>query len=143
MDSTSPCKPVLPDPSDARPAATGATLFDRMGGEPALMAAVDIFYQRLLADPLTRPFFANLNIAAQVKKQVGFMSRAFGGPEEYRGRDLRATHARLVRQGLSDQHFDAVAGHLEATLVELGVAPGLIQEALAVVATTRTEVLNR
>jgi hemoglobin len=119
------------------------SLYERIGGEAAVMAAVDLFYQKLLADPLTRPFFDGLGIETQVKKQVGFMTRALGGPDEYRGRGLRAAHARLVRQGLSDRHFDAVAGHLESTLTELGVAADLIREALAIVAATRDEVLNR
>jgi hemoglobin len=72
------------------------------------------------------------------------MTRAFGGPAEHAGRDLRTAHAQLVREkGLGDQHFDAVAEHLVSTLRELGVAENLIEEALAVVASTRNEVLNR
>jgi hemoglobin len=125
------------------PNPSSPSLFERIGGEAAVMAAVDLFYRKLVADPLTRPFFENLCMRAQVKKQVGFMTRAFGGPDEYRGRNLRAAHAGLVRRGLSDRHFDAVAGHLETTLAELGVAVNLIREVLAIVAGTRDEVLNR
>jgi hemoglobin len=81
---------------------------------------------------------------AQTKKQVAFMTWAFGGPAEYRGRDLRAAHANLVRdRGLTDSHFDAVAEHLQATLVELGVAPELITEVLSIVGGTRNDVLSR
>lgn len=71
------------------------------------------------------------------------MTWAFGGPSEYRGRDLRAAHAKLVKQGLGDAHFDAVARHLDATLRELGVAEPLIAEALSIVGGQREEVLNR
>ena len=39
--------------------------------------------------------------------------------KEIQGRDVRSAHLRLVKQGLSDAHFDAVAGHLQATLQEL------------------------
>jgi len=46
-------------------------------------------------------------------------------------------------RGLTDVHFDAVAGHLKATLTEMGVQADLIEEALAIVGTTRVEVLNR
>jgi hemoglobin len=118
-------------------------LYERIGGEAALMAAVDRFYDRVLADPLTKPFFSGLDMGAQTRKQVAFMVWALGGPEEYKGRDLRTAHASLVAKGLGDQHFDAVAGHLEATLRELGVADDLIREALGIVAGTRKEVLNR
>lgn len=118
-------------------------LYDRIGGEAAVMAAVDLFYQKIMADELTRPFFAGLDIEAQVKKQVSFMTWAFGGPSDYKGRDLRTAHAGLVKKGLSDVHFDAVAGHLVATLNDLGVAPDLIQEAIGIVGSQRDAVLNR
>ncbi len=93
------------------------TLYDRLGGEAAIMAAVEGFYTRVLADPLTAPFFAGLDMTAQSQKQIAFMIRAFGGPETMKGRDLRSAHAALVKErGLGDVHFDAVVGHLEATL---------------------------
>jgi hemoglobin len=121
-----------------------ASLFERLGGEAAIMAAVDLFYGKVLADEVTRPFFAGLDMPAQTKKQVAFMAWAFGGPEAYKGRDLRTAHRRLVAEmGLNDAHFDAVAKHLKATLEELGVAKELIDEALGIVAGARTEVLDR
>jgi len=131
-----------PMTDDAR--AASASLYERLGGEMALMEAVDVFYSKVMADSVTRPFFEDLDMAAQTRKQLAFMARAFGGPKEYEGRDLRSAHAKLVREkGLSDVHFDAVAGHLEATLRELEVAEGLISEALTIVASTRAEVLGR
>jgi hemoglobin len=123
---------------------TGETLYERIGGEAAVTAAVDVFYDKVMADELTRPFFAGLDMAAQIKKQVAFMTVAFGGPNVYRGRDLRTAHAALVRdKGLNDAHFDAVATHLKATLLELNVPPALVDEALAIVAGTRDQVLSR
>jgi hemoglobin len=119
------------------------TLFEELGGETGLMAAVDLFYTKVLADPVTRPFFDGLDMAAQTAKQISFMSRAMGGPEEYRGRDLRSAHAPLVARGLGDRHFDAVATHLAETLRELGATEGLVERALAIVAGTRNEVLGR
>lgn len=122
----------------------GSSLYERLGGESAVMAAVDIFYEKVLADEVTRPFFEGLEMSAQTKKQVAFMTRAFGGPAAYQGRDLRAAHADLVKKkGLTDVHFDAVARHLDATLRELGVAQDAIDEALAIVDRTRNEVLCR
>src|SRR5687767_12327147 len=106
------------------------SLYERLGGETAIMAAVDLFYKKVLADELTRPFFEGLDMNAQIAKQIAFMAHAFGGPEYLKGRDLRTAHASLVARGLGDQHFDAVAGHLRSTLNELGVAQPLIEEAL-------------
>src|SRR5688572_19702686 len=120
------------------------TLYERIGGQAAVMAAVDRFYDKVLADELTRPFFSSLDMQAQIAKQVAFMTWAFGGPKEYRGRDLRTAHAKLVHEkGLSDAHFDAVARHLDATLRELGVADDLVAEAMTAVASLRGEVLDR
>ena len=119
------------------------SLFERLGGDAAIMAAVDRFYERVLADARTRPFFERLDMEKQVQKQMSFMAWAFGGPQEYRGRDLRTAHAPLVAQGLDDGHFDAVAEHLEATLRELGITTELIREVLATVETTRAAVLDR
>jgi hemoglobin len=120
-----------------------SSLYERLGGEAALVAAVDLFYEKVLADEITRPFFVGLDMAAQTKKQLAFMTWAFGGPAEYRGRELRTAHAGLRSRGLSDLHFDAVVGHLEATLRELGVGDVLIAEVLALVGGTRNDVLNR
>lgn len=122
----------------------GSTLYDRLGGEDAVLAAVDLFYAKVLADDLTRPFFEGLDMAAQTRKQLAFMTRAFGGPVVNQGRDLRTAHAELVRRkGLGDAHFDAIARHLRATLSELGVAPDTVAEALSIVEATRDEVLGR
>ena len=123
--------------------ANDPSLYERLGGESALQAAVGLFYDKVTADPLLAPFFEQLDMPAQVRKQLAFMSHAFGGPQEYQGRDVRSAHLRLVKQGLSDAHFDAVAGHLQATLQELEVPEALIAECLGLVGSLRNEVLNR
>ncbi len=118
------------------------SLFERLGGEDAVMAAVGLFYQKVVADPLLAPFFSELDLAAQVRKQTAFMGWAFGSGQQYSGRDLGEAHRRLVRErGLTDVHFDAVAGHLDATLRELGIADDLVTEALTIVASVRGQVL--
>lgn len=135
---------LRPTPSPpAHSLVTTPSLYERLGGEAAVLAAVDIFYKKVIADPLTKPFFASLDMPAQIRKQVAFMTWAFGGPSEYKGRDLREAHDPLVKRGLTDAHFDAVAGHLKATLEELGVAAPLVNEALGIVGPTRSAVLGR
>jgi hemoglobin len=124
--------------------AEGRSLFERLGGEAAIEAAVVRFYDKVIADPLTAPFFARLDLPTQIRKQISFMARAFGAPKAYQGRDLRTAHQKLVHEdGLSDAHFDAVARHLKATLQELGIADDLIAECLAIVGSVRNEVLDR
>jgi truncated hemoglobin YjbI len=66
------------------------------------------------------------------------MLYVFGGSKEYTGLDLAKSHAHLIRhKGLGLNHFDLVAGHFVAALTELGVEAALVQEAAAVVLSTR------
>jgi two-component system chemotaxis sensor kinase CheA len=80
---------------------------------------------------------------AQREKQKAFLTMVFGGPNSYTGRDLRSAHAGLVEKGLDDSHFDAVAGHLQATLDELGVPVHLAGQVMDLAAGTRDDVLGR
>ena len=122
---------------------TTATLFERLGGEEAIVAAVDLFYDKIRLDPRIARFFEGMDMDNLTTKQVSLMAWAFGAPTEYRGKSLREAHAKLLERGLNDSHFDAVAEHLQSTLIELGIEPSLVAEALAIVATTRTDVLGR
>lgn len=119
------------------------SLYDRIGGEPAVDAAVDVFYRRVLADASIGHFFEDTDMDGQRAKQKAFLTMAFGGPNEYTGKDLTEAHAPLVENGLNDSHFDAVAGHLQATLGELGVPEAETGEVMAIAGSTRDAVLGR
>lgn len=120
-----------------------STLFSRLGGSAAVDAAVDIFYDKVLADERIRHFFAATDMARQRAHQKAFLTFAFGGPNTYRGRDLRSGHQRLVEQDMNDSHFDAVVENLAATLCELGVATKEIQEVAIIAEGVRADVLGR
>ena len=53
-------------------ALTTSTLFDRIGGRPVLVAAVEIFYQRVLNDPIVSSFFVGLDLKKQKTKSTKF-----------------------------------------------------------------------
>ena len=122
--------------------APTTSLFDRVGGHAAVEAAVDLFYGRVLADPLIKHFFEGVDMKRQRAKQKAFLAYAFGGPNNYTGLDMRKAHAPLVERGLNESHFNAVAGHLQATLKELGVADDLIGEVMSIAASTHDDVLG-
>ncbi len=122
---------------------TNLTLFAQLGGEAAVNAAVDVFYRKVLGDYRINRFFDNVNMETQAAKQKAFLTMAFGGPNNYSGKDMRDGHAKLVKLGLSDEHFDAVLEHLAATLTELGVSAELTAQVIALAETTRTDVLGR
>ena len=117
-----------------------STLFERLGGEAAVNAAVDIFYGKVLADQRINHFFENLDMVAQASKQKAFLTMAFGGPHNYSGRDMRTGHAHLA---LTEEHFNAVVENLAATLKELGVADSDIGEVAAIANSVKDDVLNR
>ncbi|MBT5861208.1 MAG: group 1 truncated hemoglobin, partial [Alphaproteobacteria bacterium] len=123
-------------------ASAAESLFTRIGGEPAVNAAVELFYKKVVNDPLLRRFFDGVNLRRLQKKQKAFLTMAFGGPDRFNGRDLTSAHAKLVNIGLGDEHFNAVAGHLLATLNELGVAENITNEVMTIVASTREAVLG-
>jgi hemoglobin len=119
------------------------TLFNKLGGEAAVNAAVDIFYRKVLNDHRINRFFDNTDMDAQIAKQRAFLTMAFGGPNNYTGTDMRTAHAKLVKTGLNDSHFDAVAGHLSDTLNELKVPQELISQVMVIAGGTRNDVLGK
>lgn len=119
------------------------SLYDRIGGEAAVNAAVDIFYRKVLADDRINKFFEGIDMEQQAAKQKAFLTFAFGGPNNYSGKDMRDGHAHLVKNGLNDSHFDAVMENLGGTLKELNVPDELIAEAAAIAESTRNDVLGR
>ncbi|MFZ4503308.1 MAG: group I truncated hemoglobin [Methylovulum sp.] len=122
---------------------TNATLFEQLGGAAAVDAAVDIFYRKVLADERIDRFFEGVDMEKQAAKQKSFLTMAFGGPNNYNGQDMRNAHAKLVKIGLDDSHFDAVVENLAATLTELGVSEELIKQVAAIAETTRADVLGK
>lgn len=120
------------------------TLFEKIGGKPAVDAAVDLFYKKVLADERISQFFEGVEMSTLIGHQKLFLTYAFGGAPNYSGQAMGAAHKRLVDEmGLDDSHFDAVMENLGGTLVELGVPGDLIGEAAAIAESTREAILGR
>ncbi len=115
------------------------SLFQQLGGKEAIAAVVDEFYQRVVADDRLAMMFAGLDMERQRKHLAAFLAMAFGGPNEYRGRGIRAAHQGL---GITGEQFGAVAGHLHATLVHFEVPTELIDTVLGAVAGLQGDVVG-
>ena len=122
---------------------TGPSVYELLGGAPAMEAAVDMFYRRVLSDDRISGFFEDVDMERQAAKQKAFLTMVLGGPASYSGRDMRAAHAHLVTRGLDDAHFNAVVEHLGVTLAELGVSQELIGRVAATAESVRSDVLGR
>ena len=119
------------------------SLYDQLGGQPAVDAAVDTFYRKVLRDARINRFFDGVDMDKQIAKQKAFLTMVFDGPANYTGKDMRAGHAHLVKMGLNDSHVDVVIELLGQTLSELGVAKPLIDQVAALANSVRDDVLSR
>lgn len=116
-----------------------SSLYEQIGGADAVNAAVDIFYRKVLSDPVIMHFFDDVDMDRQIGKQKAFLTMAFGGPNNYTGKDMREAHKHM---NLTEEHFNAVAGNLQATLEELNVPGELIDQVMTIAASTHDDVLN-
>jgi hemoglobin len=116
------------------------SLYTRLGGQPAIDAAVEIFYKKVLADKKVSHFFDDVNMIRQRKRQKQFLGSVLGGEIKYEGKNMRRAHKGL---NIKEEHFNAIAGHLKSTLQELKVDAELIDEVIALVATTKKDILNK
>lgn len=119
------------------------SLYDSLGGAPAVATAVEIFYRRMLSDDRVARFFDDVDMDRQIAKQTGFLTMVLGGPNRYTGRDMRTSHKPLVARGLADEHVDVVIEHLGATLLELGATPAQVAEVARIAESVRDDVLDR
>ncbi|MBO9577519.1 MAG: group 1 truncated hemoglobin [Microbacteriaceae bacterium] len=115
------------------------SIYDAIGGREAVRAAVDLFYVKVTGDPLLAPWFARSDMERLKAHQRRFIGAALGGPEAYDGLPMKQAHAPMR---ITDEAFDAVAGHLAATLAELGVPGPTVDEIVASIAPLRTEIVT-
>jgi hemoglobin len=120
-----------------------ASIYEQIGGEAAIQAAVEIFYRKVLSDDRIARFFDDVDMDHQIAKQKSFLTMVTGGPNAYTGKNMRDAHHRLVERGLDDTHVDAVIQHLGATLSELGVDESIIQQIASAAEGLRDDVLCR
>lgn len=99
--------------SDPNAPPSGATLFDRVGGEAAVRSLVDAFYTRVLDDPFLSPFFASTSMERLRAMQLEFFSAALGGPVQYSGKPIAYVHH---GRGIAPTHLSRFLDHLLATL---------------------------
>ena len=115
------------------------TLYERLGGEEAIAAVVDSFYERVLEDEDLEHFFEGVDMQAQRAHQTQFLSSVAGGPVEYTGEDMRTAHAHLE---ITDSDFGAIATHLGATLESFDVDEDDREAVLEAVASYEDEIVT-
>jgi hemoglobin len=114
------------------------TLFERLGGDPAVQAAMRLLFERILDDSDLAPVFENVNVRSHVASTSRFVSAAAGGPKPWNGPDMRAAHRHL---GVTNEQFDRVAAHLADALAELDVPDETASEVLELVGSLRSQIV--
>lgn len=112
--------------------------YERIGGAASVKAAVEVFYDKVLADPELAGYFTNVNMAEQRRHLALMMTVVLGGPDEYAGRGLAEAHQPL---GIPAAHYVMVGGHLTATLAELGVPEDVIDHVRMVLGQVQDQVV--
>lgn len=132
----------LNGPVEATAEDIAGSLFERIGGQKAVDAAVDIFFDKVLEDDRVKQFFAGVDTERLRNKEKSYWTFAFGGESQYTGKTLREAHQPLLDKGLNEGHFRAVMENFEAALQELNVPENLIEEASIIFLSSREEVLG-
>jgi hemoglobin len=133
------------------------SLYDRLGGEQGLTKIIDDFMPRALQDPRVNwsrqgqgsggflhhrsHTWTNspANVAALKKHMIQFLALATGGPAHYEGKEMRNVHSGMA---ISNPEFDATIGDLKATLDKLQIPNQEQKELLAIVESTRPEIVT-
>jgi hemoglobin len=119
--------------------AAKATLFESMGGESVLRAAVDRFAELVVADDRINFTFADADMLKFKKLLYDQLCELSGGPCRYTGRDMRTSHVKLK---LGTAEFNALAEDLYIALGKAGVAYRQQNRLVALLAPMQRQIVN-
>jgi hemoglobin len=124
--------------ADAK-AAPKKPLFERLGGKPAVEAVIDDFLGRVAGDTSINAGFAVSHVPRVRQRLIELVTVGTGGPGTYSGRDMVTAHA---GQGVTNAQFDALVGHLVATLDKFKVPATEKGELLAILGPMRGAIVE-
>ncbi len=116
------------------------SLYDRLGGKPAIQAVVDDFIGNVAADGRINGFFANTDIPRLNIMLVNQICEATGGHCKYEGRSMKAAHAGM---GVTDAHVNALVDDLVKSLNKFKVPEQEKNELLTALASMKGDIVAR
>ena len=84
--------------------ADDKTIYERLGGQPALVALVEDFVGRVASDRRVAQRFVGVDLGHFKAMLVEQLCQSTGGPCVYSGRDMRTAHAGL---GITAEEYEA------------------------------------
>lgn len=124
----------------AGPASAQSSLYQRLGGYPAIKAVVDDFVGNVAADKRINRFFARTDIPRLKQNLVDQICSGTGGPCVYTGRDMKSAHAGM---GVNGNHFNALVQDLQKTLKKFKLPKREQGELLAVLGPMKKDIVTR
>lgn len=95
------------------------TIFERYGGFSTFHQVVSAFYDKMLASPVTSPYFVSVDMRRLIDHQTKFVASVTGGPASYSNDALQRLHKPLA---VTEEAFQETAKLLKETLEDFGVA---------------------
>jgi hemoglobin len=116
------------------------SLYDRLGGQPAITAVVDDFVGNVAADSRINGFFAKTDIARLKRLLVEQICAGTGGPCTYTGRSMQAAHKGM---NITDAQFNALVEDLQKSLNKFKVPEKEQSDLLAVLGPMKPQIVGQ
>ena len=116
------------------------SLYDRLGGQPAINAVVDDFVGNVAADSRINGFFARTDIPRLKKNLADQICAGTGGPCTYTGKDMRTAHKGM---NITDAQFGALVEDLVKTLDKFKVPETEKGELLAILGPMKPQIVGQ
>jgi hemoglobin len=121
------------------------SLYERLGGKPAIQAVASDLVDRILLDQRVNKWFAHAasspeNASAYKAKLADFLCQNTGGPCQYTGLDMVGAHR---GRGVTSDAFNAVVQDLIAALDKFKVAQKEKTDLLGIVATLKPSIVQK
>ncbi|XOV77694.1 MAG: group 1 truncated hemoglobin [Aestuariibacter sp.] len=97
---------------------SAATLYEDIGGKKTLVRVYIIAVQRIYNDPRINHFFKGFPKKELVKHLTDQTCELIGGPCEYTGRSMQASHQDL---GITDADMFALVEHVQQAMRDVGL----------------------
>jgi len=126
-----------------KPVMQEKSLYERLGGEPAIRAVVDQFVANVAADNRINQRFVRTTGERAEKfkaKLVDQIGQATGGPQVYTGASMKAAHAGM---GITTAEFNALVEDLVAALNKFNVPQKEQNELLAILGPMQADIVEK
>ena len=116
------------------------SLYERLGGQPAITAVVDDFIGNVAADKRINGRFAKANIPHLKMRLVELISAGAGGPVPYTGLNMKAAHAGM---NITDAEFADLVEDLVKSLDKFRVPEEEKSELLGILGPMKGDIVGQ